>query len=556
MNKVGQYFTEKKLARYVIFYTLKPIMKNKIKLERIKIIDPSCGNGIFLIEACKLLSKLTGLPKRLIAEKCIYGIDINKKCCKKTIKKMKKKCGHSGNIGCCDFLFDMPENFPKKFDCVVGNPPFLGGNKISTVFDAEYYKKLKTKYRDGGGTIDYCAYFFRKSIEILTKNGVVGLIATKTIAQTKTRKFGLQSILHKGYNIYKCDKNIKWHNADVIVHIIYFTKLKNHKYNSFLHVKPERPDPVRLAANASLSFQGSIVLGMGFTLTPEEREALIARDPKNGERIFPYLGGEEVNTSPTQDFHRYVINFGQMSLEEAEKWPDLIEIVRGKVKPERDKLRDTADGRRLKLRWWEFCRTRPELYRAIQDLPRCLVTSCVSKHVIFSFQKANRVFSHKLYVFPFSDFDRFSVLQSRIHVLWTLLLSSTLGQTLNYSATDCFKTFPFPDNRQLRPTSQLERIGRRLYQTRARFMVNTAQGLTQTYNLLKDPNCNDPRIIDLRQQHGEMDRAVLAAYGWDDLAVPPYGTPTSDAETRALADFRDEVIDRLFVLNAERSKQQ
>ena len=161
---------------------------------------------------------------------------------------------------------------------------------------------------------------------------------------------------------------------------------------------PERPDPQKLEANSNKSFQGSIVLGMGFTLTPQERDELIARDKKNAERIFPYIGGKEVNASPTQDFHRYVINFGQMSLEEAEKWPDLLQIVRENVKPERDK----NNRLQYKKYWWHHGGKRPALYKAIQGLPRCLVTSCVSKHLVFSFQPPDRVFSHKLFVFPFT----------------------------------------------------------------------------------------------------------------------------------------------------------
>lgn len=49
---------------------------------------------------------------------------------------------------------------------------------------------------------------------------------------------------------------------------------------------------------------------------------------------------------------------------------------------------------------------------------------------------------------------------------------------------------------------------------------------------------------------------MLAAYRWDDIPVPPYGTPVTDAERRALETFEDEVIDRLFLLNAERAKEE
>jgi len=127
---------------------------------------------------------------------------------------------------------------------------------------------------------------------------------------------------------------------------------------------------------------------------------------------------------------------------------------------------------------------------------------------------------------------------------------------LNYSASDCFETFPFPqpDPRAVIPS--LEDIAERLYTTRAAYMVDTQQGLTQTYNQLKDPRCTDARVVGLRRLHEEMDRAVLAAYGWDDLAVPPYGTPTTDAEKKALERFEDEVIDRLFALNAKRAEAE
>jgi hypothetical protein len=126
---------------------------------------------------------------------------------------------------------------------------------------------------------------------------------------------------------------------------------------------------------------------------------------------------------------------------------------------------------------------------------------------------------------------------------------------LNYSASDCFGTFPFPkpDPRTVVPS--LEAIGERLYSARAKYMVETQQGLTQTYNKLTGPTCHDAPIVELRRLHEEMDRAVLDAYGWSDIAVPPF-CPATPAEQAALEAFNDEVIDRLFVLNAERAEQE
>jgi hypothetical protein len=100
---------------------------------------------------------------------------------------------------------------------------------------------------------------------------------------------------------------------------------------------------------------GTYVLGMGFTFDDTRRDAtpiaemsrLLAKDPRNGERIFPYLGGEELNTSPTHAHRRHVIDFGRMTEEEARRWPDLMAIVEAKVKP--DRMKDRRDAYRSPL---------------------------------------------------------------------------------------------------------------------------------------------------------------------------------------------------------------
>ena len=53
-------------------------------------------------------------------------------------------------------------------------------------------------------------------------------------------------------------------------------------------------NPVRLAENAAIAFQGCIVLGMGFVIEPAEAEEWIAADPRNAEVLFPYLNGEDL----------------------------------------------------------------------------------------------------------------------------------------------------------------------------------------------------------------------------------------------------------------------
>ena len=312
------------------------------------------------------------------------------------------------------------------------------------------------------------------------------------------------------------------------------------KITAFLFHRGGHESPTGLVANAGKSFQGTIVLGKGFTFddrTPDatplvEMKRLIEKEPINGSRIFPYIGGREVNSSPTHAHHRFVINFEEMSEREARRWPDLMKIVEGRVKPERMRQKNNSDGRRRKKYWWQFGRYTPALFAALAEREHVLVASLVSKHLSFALLPSSMVFSHKLVVFPEDGMSFFCGLQARPHEIWAWFLSSTMKDDLNYSPSDCFETFPFPPDAAL---ASLDAIGRELYDARARYMVDTNQGLTATYNQLKDPTCADEpqdRIRELRRLHEDLDRGVLAAYGWSDIAVPPY-CPALNAERAA-----------------------
>jgi hypothetical protein len=458
-------------------------------------------------------------------------------------------------------------------DGFMGNPPFAGKNQIASAGGPLYVDWLQTVHPGSHGNADLVAHFFRRADALLGKHGAIGLIATNTIAQGDTRATGLQALARNGHVIYDAVQSMPWPgDASVAVAVVHTAKGRPAQLapsphldgadapaiNSRLRPKPERADPRPLRSNAGCSFVGSYVLGMGFVLSQEERADLVARDRRNAERVFPYLGGEELNTHPLQEHSRYVISFGQMSLEEAERWPDLLAIVRETVKPERDRLANNPDGRRRKQYWWQFGRWTPALFEAIAPLAHCLANSRHSKHLVFALQPTDRIFSEATYVYPLAAYTPFAVLQSRIHEPWARLLSSSLEDRLRYAASDCFETFPFPSPEPRTVIPALEAAGQSLYEARAAFMRDTWQGLTQTYNALKDPENHDPAIEHLRTLHEDLDRAVLAAYGWHDLVprLPPFRDPTNDSEAKAQEAFQDDIVDRLFLLNEERAEDE
>lgn len=577
-SRLGAHYTTAEWARVIIARGLKPLIDLPIATSQqildLWVVDPACGDGEFLVAARDLLAApLVDAYERegshcsldeavlMVVRSCLVGVDVDPG----AIAASRLRLGGDCRLECRDVLFGWQFETKGCRTAFVGNPPYLGGGKVSGTFGKVHQQALLQNYPSSNGGADLAVYFFLLAFETLKAGGSAGtvsFITTNTIAQGNTREAGLRHLLEQGAIIYHADRDIKWPgDAKVTVSVVHLAniQLANRLHpvptiNSRLLRKPERRDPVALAANADKSFQGSIVLGMGFMLTPDERDMLVQKDCRNAECIFPYLGGETVNTSPSQTHARYVISFGQMGLVDAERWPDLIEIVHRKVRPERDNQRDET-GRRY---WWRHLRPRPELYSAIAPLARCLVIARDPKHFCFSFQPTNRVFNEKLYVLPFETISPFGVLQSRVHLCWAYAHGRTLGGagTPSYSSQRCFDTFPFPKPHPCAKIPALEHIGERLYESRARFMLDTAQGLTTTCNLLKDPACRDPRVVELRELHEALDRAVLDAYGWTNIAVPPYEAPITPEQRRALSQVENKVIDKLFELNRQRAEEE
>ncbi len=88
---------------------------------------------------------------------------------------------------------------------------------------------------------------------------------------------------------------------------------------------------------------------------------------------------------------------------------------------------------------------------------------------------------------------------------------------LRYTPSDCFETFPFPEGCATHPA--LEAAGRSYYESRAALMVENGEGMTRTYNRFHDIYETDPHIVELRELHAALDRAVLDAYGWNDISI-------------------------------------
>ena len=483
---------------------------------------------------------------------------------------------------------ELPEVFERDnpgFDGFVGNPPFAGKNTVAAGNVIGYPIWLKEMHEESHGNADLVAHFYRRAFNLVRDGGTFGLIATNTIAQGDTRSSGLRWICEHGGEIYRATKRVQWPGeAAVIVSVLHVAKgpFRGRKVldggsvdniTAFLFHRGGHADPARLAANAGKSFQGSIVLGMGFTFDDTDKKGvassladmqwLIDSDPRNREVIVPYIGGEEVNTSPTHTHHRYVINFGARSEDECRRrWPDLMAIVEERVKP----TRMTDNRATYRDHWWQYAEKRKELHTAIADLKRVLVISRIGNVFAFTYVPNGTILNEKTVVLPFANTAPFAVLQSRIHEIWVRFFSSTLKDDLQYTPSNCFDTFPFPENWATH--ADLEAAGKKCYEYRATLMVDKHEGMTRIYNRFHDIYETDPRIVELRELHAAMDRAVLDTYGWSNIPTDcdflldyeidetTWGRKKKPYRYRWPNSVRDEVLARLLALNAERAADE
>ena len=364
------------------------------------------------------------------------------------------------------------------FDALIGNPPFLGGVKISNLMGMGYFAFLTVRFVESGHLADYVAYFFRLSFSLLRKGRALGLIATNTVSQGDTREAGLAWIIENGGQIFAATKNVKWPgDATVRISVVHIlrcrTRLEIHlnerpvkQITSFLLASGGNKNPARLASLEGLFSQGSNIRSPGFLFGDDgepnslaELELVRVEEPKSAEKVFPYLGGEEVNVDPQQRPRRFVINVNDAETEsDLRQWPALEKIIREKVKPERDKLGGNPNNKKLKLKWWAFHAERRKFYSRIRKLSSVIVNSAVSPHMAFAVQPTNRIWGHVLNIFVFDTAGPFCLLQSRVHEIWARFFSSTLEDRLRYSPSDCFETFPFPIG--LETSSKLEDAGR------------------------------------------------------------------------------------------------
>lgn len=461
--------------------------------------------------------------------------------------------------------FEFPEVFERGgFGIFVGNPPFMAGMRISTRLGADYYSYLNSLDYGKPGTADLCAYFFNRAFNLLGNKGALGLIATNTISQGDTREFSLDRIISNKGIIIEALRTMRWPGqAAIEISIVVIIKglwvgerfldgssvqfISSHLDSTEILNKPRV-----LVRNTAISHIGHYVYGMGFTLEPNHALKIIDSDKKYSEVIFPFLSGDDVNSRFPLEATRYAINFDEMDENEARKYSLCWEIVYQNVKPERERCKVET----LRKRWWIYARSKQEMMKQLSKLDFVFVQPSPTKYLSFVQVNSKQVFAHPIVVFTSHDFSLFTQLISNIHDSWARKYSSTLSNTLRYTPTDSFHTFPLV-NADHSKNDKLEIIGENYHKVRQSIMESCREGITSIYNRFHNPKEKSVDIARLRELHMELDNAVAAAYGWSDLDLGHGFHETPQGGRFTISEpARREVLARLLQLNHERYEEE
>lgn len=596
------------------------------RLQGFTVLDPACGSGNFLFMSLQALKDVEqrvlveaeemGLPRQMpgVGPHQVKGIEINDyaaELARITVwigeLQWMIQNGYGARKNPILLPLDQIENrdallnvdgteatWPKA-DAIVGNPPFIGGNKMRSELGAAYSTAVRGAYRDRVSSgADFVCFWFEKARAAISAEETqrAGLVATNSIRHGKNRK--VLDRVKANLHITTAWSSEEWwdNNAAVDVSLIAFGPAQSAA--GVLDGKPVREitssltelvnhDIAKakvLAENRKRSFQGVIPraelkrttrekLGLDlpkatFNLDgADARQILQEPATPKGEPmsavVRPYLIADEITTRPLD---RFIVNFRDRSKAEASMFAKPYAAITN-VRLHREHMPEVKD----REHWWQLSRWRPAMVKELEKLTRYISIPRHAKHYLCVWTHSAVLPDSALVVVARDDDTSIGILQSKIHEVWALRQGSELEDRPRNTPSTSFETFPFPEG--LTPNTLASAYSD---DPRAQAIAAAAKELIRARDgWLNPPDLAQwvPEVVDgfpphvvakpgcatklaqrtltnlynerpewLADLHDKLDKAVAAAYGWE--------WPL-DAE---------EILRRLFELNAERAASQ
>jgi len=552
-----------------------------------KVLDPACGSGNFLYVA---LRELLDLEKEAIAlgmslgfpysiptcdPRQLFGIEITEyahELAQATVwigyiqwlhengfgwpaEPLLKKLGnieHKDAILTLDADGNPVEPEWPEAMVVIGNPPFLGGNRVRQELGDEYIDALFRLY-DGRvpAFADLCCYWFEKARAQIAAGGAsrVGLLATQAIRGGANRSV-LERIKVTG-DIFWAQSDRDWvlDGAAVHVSMVGFDDGSEARrglngqvvqvINSDLTSMLDLTACTVLPENLHISYQGPSPKGPFDIAWTTAAAMLGAAGNPNGRPNSDVVRRVRSAIDITRGSREmWTVDFAMMPIDEASQYEAPFEYAKEHVYPIRSKNRRPAYAEK----WWQYAEPRPGMRTALQEVRRFIATPCHSKFRVFVWVSPSVICNQACIVFARDDDYFFGVLHSKIHELWALQQGTQLEDRPRYTPTTCFETFPFPWPPGKEPVDDprvqaIAAAAKDLVEKRDRWLNPEGASevdlkkrtLTNLYN-------QRPTWLDLA--HKKLDEAVLDAYAW------PHD----------LTD--DQMLERLLALNLQRAAEE
>lgn len=433
-------------------------------------------------------------------------------------------------------------------DFIVANPPYVGDKRQREVFGDGYVEALRAVFAEVPDGADYVMYWWYKAAKEVAAGRTIraGLITTNSIVQKLNREV-VAAAASAGAEVAWAVADHPWvdetGSAAVRVALTVLARrprvatlatvdeggapvseLKVRRLNCDLSASADvaAASDAELLANRGIAHQGFSPQAGGFLLDRAEAQRLLGLDSRHGRVIRPFIGGRDLAGRSRGAF---IIDFALSSEREAAQTPVLFDVVRDRVKPERD-----ANKRRAyRELWWRFGEARRGLRDASGPLNRMMITVYVAKHRFFTWVGTVVAPDDTLVCMASDDAFILGVLSSSIHVTWALAAGGRLGvgNDPRYNKTRCFDPFPFPDPPKVLRAKIADVAERLDAHRKAALERDERVTMTGMYNVVEKLRSGAALTKKeqavhtlaacgvLKDLHDELDSLVAEAYGWE-----------------------------------------
>lgn len=555
LKVINPLFMDNLIYKFSVYKTEKDLEQILHTIYNLKIFDPACGSGNFLIvtyrELClleiKIFEELQSInpSKWSIARSGMrlnqfYGITINDfdaQLAKLSLwlsehqmnLSFKKVFGNTkptlplteaGKIYCDNSLkidwLKVCSNEDGKKIYIVGNPPYLGSS-MQTEFHKSDMANVFSDFKNYKN-LDYIACWFYLGSKYINKTQAeLAFVTTNSLVQGELVSLLWTPILDLNIELSFAYKSFNWTNnaknkagvSCVILGLrkvgsgmkfIYEDSIKKEVKNitpyltegKFVNLYrrsvPVNNFPKMLWGNKATD-DGNLILD------PKEKNQILDEYPEAEKYIKKYIGSNEFINGQ----ERWCIWITDAEKNDALNIPPLkdraekVKIFRGKSKAASTRLSSNIG--------YKFIQIQSQPRRAV-IIPA--VSSGGREYIPIGFVESDTVINAQSYAIYDPETYIFSVLTSKVHMIWINCVAGRLRTDIRYSSALCYDCFPFPLINES-TKSELESLGLNILDIREKY---SERNLASLYDIKKMPE-------DLKNAHKNLDNKILEIYGFN-----------------------------------------